>query len=78
VPPACGRRGDPRTAPPRIGYEVAGVVRAVGPDVTSFKPGDAVSTIPGYSQSKYGGYAEVALVPADTLVAKPEALSFET
>lgn len=63
--------------PSRIDYEVSGVVRAVGPDVTAFKPGDPVSSIPGYSQSRYGGYAEVALVPADVLVAKPEALSFE-
>ena len=63
--------------PSRIGYEVSGIVRAVGPDVTAFKPGDAVSTIPGYSQGQYGSCAEVALVPADALVPKPEALSFE-
>ena len=63
--------------PSRIGYEVSGVVRAVGPDVTAFKVGDAVSTVPGYSQVKYGSYAEVALVPAAMVVAKPEALSFE-
>ncbi len=63
--------------PSRIGYEVSGIVRAVGPDVTAVKAGDAVSTIPGYSQVKYGSYAEMALVPADILVPKPEALSFE-
>ena len=63
--------------PSRIGYEISGIVRAVGPDVTAFKAGDAVSTIPGYSQSKYGSYAEVALVPAGALVPKPDALSFE-
>jgi len=63
--------------PSRIGYEVSGTVRAVGPGVTAFKAGDAVSTVPGYSQVKYGSYAELALVPADVLVAKPEALSFE-
>ena len=34
--------------------------------VTAFKAGDAVSTLPGYSQVKYGSYAEMALVPADT------------
>ena len=77
---AMFRRGiymEQPSLPSRIGYEVSGIVRAVGPGVASFKPGDAVSTIPGYSQSKYGSYAEVALVPADALVAKPEALSFE-
>ena len=63
--------------PSRIGYEVSGIVRAVGPDVTGFKAGDAVSTVPGYSQVKYGSYAEVALVPAAMLVPKPEGLSFE-
>ncbi len=77
---AMFRRGiymEQPSLPSRIGYEVSGIVRAVGPDVTSFKPGDAVSTIPGYSQSKYGGYAEVVLAPVDVLVAKPAALSFE-
>ena len=77
---AMFRRGiymEQPSLPSRIGYEIAGVVRAVGPGVTGFKAGDAVSTIPGYSQSQYGGYSEIALVPADTLVAKPEALSYE-
>ena len=77
---AMFRRGiylEQPSLPSRIGYEVSGVVRAVGPDVTAFKAGDPVSSIPGYSQGKYGGYAEVALVPAASLVTKPEALSFE-
>lgn len=63
--------------PSRIGYEISGVVRAVGPNVTGFKAGDAVSTVPGYSQGQYGSYAEIATVPAMHVVAKPEALSFE-
>ena len=73
----AGQYFEQPSLPSRIGYEVSGVVRAVGPGVGSFKPGDAVSTVPGYSQGRYGSYAELALVPADTLVAKPEALSFE-
>ena len=56
---------------------MSGVVRALGPDVTKFRVGDAVSAIPGYSQRKYGSYAEVALVPADALVSQPDGLSFE-
>ncbi len=75
---AMFRRGaymEQPSLPSRIGYEVSGIVRAVGPDVSAFKAGDAVSTIPGYSQVRYGSYAEVALVPADVLVPKPEALS---
>lgn len=63
--------------PSRIGYEVSGVVRAVGPDVTSCKAGDAVSTVPGYAQGQYGSYAEIAVVPASSIVMKPSALSFE-
>lgn len=77
---AMFRRGiymEQPSLPSRIGYEVSGVVRAIGPDVTGFTVGDAVSTIPGYSQSRYGSYAEIALVPASVLVPKPDALSFE-
>ncbi len=60
--------------PSRIGYEVSGVVRAVGPDVTSCKPGDAVSTVPGYAQGQYGSYTEIAVVPASSIVMKPGAV----
>ncbi len=77
---AMFRRGmymEQPSLPSRIGYEVSGIIRAVGPDVSGFSVGDAVSTMPGYSQTRYGSYAEIALVPADVLVAKPDALSFE-
>ena len=77
---AMFRRGaymEQPSLPSRIGYEVSGIVRAVGPDITGFRVGDAVSTLPGYSQGRYGSYAEIALVPADVLVPKPDALSFE-
>ena len=64
------------TLPSRLGYEAAGIVRAVGPDVTGFSPGDAVSTIPGFSMSRYGVYGDAALVPAAITVRHPEFLSF--
>ncbi|MBT0962943.1 zinc-dependent alcohol dehydrogenase family protein [Denitromonas iodatirespirans] len=58
--------------PARIGYEAAGIVDAVGPGVTTVRPGDAVCTLPGFSMSRYGVYAEHALVPAAHLIAQPE------
>ena len=67
---------DPRF-PSRLGYEAAGTVEAVGAGVTDFKPGDAVSTIPVFSQGEYGVYGEVAIVPAAAVVKHPAALSWE-
>lgn len=63
--------------PSRLGYEAAGVVDAVGPGVTKFKPGDAVSTIPAFSQGRYGVYGDVAVVPAAATARFPPNLSWE-
>ncbi len=59
----------------RIGYEAAGIVDAVGSEVTDFKIGDYVSTIPGFSQSKHGVYGEQAIVPARFVAHMPESIS---
>ncbi len=56
---------------PVLGTDVAGVVEAVGGDVSGFKPGDAV-----FGAGK-GTFAEFARAPADVLVAKPDTLTFE-
>ena len=61
--------------PSKIGYEVAGVIAAVGKNVTEFKPGDRVSTIPGFSMSKYGTYGESPVVPATAVARYPENFS---
>jgi NADPH:quinone reductase-like Zn-dependent oxidoreductase len=53
--------------PSRIGYEASGVVDAVGSDVSEFKIGDRVSSIPGFSMGDYGVYGESAVVPAASL-----------
>ena len=53
------------------GMNVAGTVEAVGPDVTRFRPGDAVF---GWCD---GSFAEYAVAPEDQLVTKPANLSFE-
>jgi NADPH2:quinone reductase len=64
------------TFPSRIGYEAAGVVEAVGPDVSSFAPGDRVAALFGSSMDRYGTYGEQILYPADRLVRIPDTLSF--
>ncbi|TQF06996.1 zinc-dependent alcohol dehydrogenase family protein [Kitasatospora acidiphila] len=63
-----------RQFPARLGTEAAGVVEAVGDGVTDFRPGQPVSTVPGFSQNDYGIYAEQALVPAGALLHRPEEL----
>jgi len=61
--------------PSRLGYEAAGVVDAIGPDVKGVRLGDRVSTIPGFSMRKYGVYGESAIVPAGVVAAYPDTLS---
>jgi NADPH:quinone reductase-like Zn-dependent oxidoreductase len=55
----------------RLGADVAGVVQAVGSNVTQFKIGDAVF---GTAQ---GSFAECACASQSTLALKPENLSWE-
>ncbi|OYD86117.1 quinone oxidoreductase family protein [Azospirillum brasilense] len=52
--------------PAIIGTEGAGVVEAVGPDVTTLKAGDRVGYAP-----LIGAYAETRLAPADRLIPLP-------
>src|ERR1700755_84022 len=54
------------------GVEGAGVVEAVGPDVTNVKEGDRVT----YA-SQIGGYAEKRLIAADRLIGLPDDISTE-
>jgi NADPH2:quinone reductase len=55
------------------GNEAAGVVEAVGAEVTSVKPGDRVA----YAMNR-GAYAEYTVVPAASLVPLPDSVDFET
>jgi NADPH:quinone reductase len=64
------------TFPARLGYEAAGTVEAVGPGVTGLKSGDAVSTVPAFSQNQYGVYGDVAIVPAAAVAKHPPSLSW--
>lgn len=58
--------------PAVLGQEAAGVVDAVGSDVSEFKPGDRVA----YAMVM-GAYAEYAIVPVNRLVPVPSAMSIE-
>jgi NADPH:quinone reductase len=62
--------------PARLGYEAAGTVEALGEGVTGFKIGDAVSTIPAFSQNQYGVYGDTAIVPAVAVAKHPPSLSW--
>ncbi|HJS78950.1 MAG TPA: quinone oxidoreductase [Burkholderiales bacterium] len=63
----------PMQVPATAGNEGAGVVEAVGPGVTTVKPGDRV-TYTGLP----GSYCDVRLVAAERLVKLPEDVSEET
>jgi NADPH2:quinone reductase len=55
------------------GSELAGIVKAVGDDVTAFKPGDRVMAITGY-----GAFAEEVKTEARRLLAIPPEMDFAT
>ncbi len=64
----------PLSLPAVLGAEGAGVVEAVGEDVTMVKPGDRVAYV-GTGGSNLGAYAEARLFPAERLIRLPEGLT---
>jgi NADPH:quinone reductase-like Zn-dependent oxidoreductase len=70
-----GRYLEKAVLPSRIGYEASGVIEALGEQVRGFAIGDKVSTMPCFSQTKYGVYGEWAVVPARALAKYPDNLS---
>ncbi len=62
--------------PSKLGYEVCGTVEAVGSDVTEFKIGDRVSSLPAFSISDYANFGETAILPIRGLMKTPDNFSF--
>jgi NADPH:quinone reductase len=64
--------GELATTPHIVGYQAAGIIREVGPDVTAFSPGQAVvATMP------FGSHAELASVPERSAYAIPPGLDLK-
>lgn len=63
------KRPDPPFIP---GFEIAGTVSAVGPDVGAIGPGMRVMALPDW-----GGYAQKIVVPAAQIALLPDAVGFE-
>jgi NADPH2:quinone reductase len=63
----------PLELPTILGREAAGVVEAVGADVTAFRPRDRVAYV-----TSGGGYADYNALPADNAILLPETIDFET
>jgi NADPH2:quinone reductase len=70
------RGGDPSDLPVRVGYEVSGVISAIGPDTGIASGGGAVGDeVLAFRVS--GGYSSALTLPASDVFAKPASMSFE-
>jgi len=58
--------------PCTVGYEVAGVVEAVGPGVTAFRTGERV-----VATTKFGGQSELVVTPVGSVFPLPATWTFE-
>jgi NADPH:quinone reductase-like Zn-dependent oxidoreductase len=69
-----GKSGVPQALPLTLGSDIAGIVVAIGPDVSGFQVGDEVY---GATNEQFtGGYAEYAVAFAKMMARKPRVLSF--
>ncbi|MGW5107762.1 quinone oxidoreductase family protein [Nocardia sp. NPDC004123] len=64
----------PAALPAGMGVEAAGVIEAVGPDITDFRAGDRVT----YTGSPLGAYSTERVMPAEHLIRLPQEIPFET
>ncbi|MFD4405009.1 quinone oxidoreductase family protein [Nocardia sp. NPDC058499] len=64
----------PARLPAGMGVEAAGVIEAVGSEVTGFQEGDRVT----YTGSPLGAYSTERVMPAEHLIALPDEIPFDT
>lgn len=64
----------PLPLPAGLGMEGAGIVEAVGPEVTHVRPGDRIA----YAGRPPGAYAQLRIVPASILVRVPDSIGLDT
>jgi NADPH2:quinone reductase len=72
IRPLRGPRG-----PIILGVDFAGVIEAIGPDVTDLVVGQRVVGGTDFSRGQHGSYADTVVVRADQLCALPDSVSFE-
>src|SRR5262245_65637518 len=66
---------EPTRFPARLGYEASGIVTAIGPDVDPRWLSKHVSTIPAFSQNRYGVLGTEVIVPVHALAEYPPHLT---
>jgi NADPH:quinone reductase-like Zn-dependent oxidoreductase len=67
-----GRSVLPQPLPLTLGSDLSGIVEAVGPNVTTFQPGEAIV---GVTNARFtGAYADYGIASAGMIAGKPETL----
>lgn len=63
------------TLPSTLGTECTGRILQVGANVKDWHVGDAVCTLPTFLMGQYGVYGEQAVLPASSLIRRPDGMS---
>ncbi|SDN18615.1 zinc-dependent alcohol dehydrogenase family protein [Pseudomonas jinjuensis] len=66
---------DQAKLPAGLGYELAGIVEAVGDDVGDLQPGVAVASFPASTPNQYPAWGDLVLMPREALTRYPDNLS---